>query len=126
MRTLVVALALAACGHPSRAPEVVGPAPRPAAASAAGPKVGEYVVVSHAARFFSAADEGRPSFRAQTAPAKDDATADAADGIVLRVLGARAGWVEVENPAAADLPGHCQQALGELDAFHLHFFVREH
>src|SRR5262249_7556764 len=33
------------------------------------------------------------------------------------------GWVEVENPTAAELTGHCRGALDELSPFRLHFFV---
>ncbi|HEY8142036.1 MAG TPA: hypothetical protein VIG06_05170 [Kofleriaceae bacterium] len=125
---LVAAALAAACG--SGAPAERGSRPGSAAAGAreaiAGPRRGEYAVVSHGADFYLAPRENAVHFRAQKEPRTTDATEDFATGVVLRVLGARDGWVEVENPGDEEVEAqHCREALGGLYPFRLHFFVRE-
>lgn len=118
----VAALAFG-CGRGDGAP-ASAPATR-AQAAAGGPRGGDYAVVSHAAPYFIAARADATSFRAQTEPRVPEPEADAAAGIVLRVISARDGWVEVENPSTVELATHCRGALDELDPFKLRFFVRE-
>ena len=94
-----------------------------AAACGGGLAPGAYVVVSHASTFHASAATDGIRFRAQTDPPLADAAEDAAGGVVLRVRSVENGWAEVENPAPAELGGHCRGALEEIAPFRLRFYV---
>ncbi len=82
-------------------------------------------MVSRGVDFFVAPRADAAHFRLRREPRTADPSEDFAAGAVVKVLGTRAGWVEVENQGTGELAAqHCVSGIGALDAFHLRLFVR--
>jgi len=121
---LAAAVACGSQGDPARPAGARADSPR-GGVSIAEPTRGEYAVVSRGVDFFVAPRADAAHFRLRREPRAADPSEDFAAGAVVKVLGARAGWVEVENQGTDELAAqHCLSGIGALDAFHLRVFVR--